>query len=193
MAHQLTWKGKRVMEIKEIEQVKEIPYGMSLEDWFEKEGTKIIKYLQNDNTNYQLINLKKPFDYFNKNIFILDCKNKKFENDKIICSDDEIRIYNYNYYYYKIITKMFYKLKGWELPKKRNFKKITDLQYGEYFKFKEVRCHCKFICIDENEILYRELFNDKREPKAIYLKEDEIVEIIDEKDLKMITFNDIEE
>ena len=143
-------------EIKEIEQVKEIPYGMNLEDWFEKEGFKIESYLQENKENYNLI-------VDGNNFFLLDYKTKRFEYTEL--NQD---FYNFNFdkfdsYYYTSMTKTFYKLKGWEFPKVKEVIKIKNLKYGECFRLYDAKykrlCNTKykFICTEDNVAIVKSL------------------------------------
>lgn len=149
------------MEIKEIEQVKKIPYGISLEDWLINEGVKIESYLQNDKANYEFIvdkMLSRDDDccfHIPKNIYILDYKTKRFESAKICQDETNQNVDEVIKYYFKSITESFYNLKDWKLPKEKEYT-MKDLKKNDYFCFFEnMKSVWKFLCIDENMIIVR--------------------------------------
>lgn len=159
------------MEIKEIEQVKEIPYGMNLEDWFEKEGFKIESYLQENKENYNLIVYENDdFPYIPKSILILDYKTKRFECTELKCTELNQDVDKFNSYYYVSMVKTFYKLKGWELPKVKEVIKIKNLKYGECFRFYSTKY--KFICIEDGIAIVKSL---DRNIILVYDKDTEVI------------------
>lgn len=150
------------MANKIIERTFVIPDGMNFKSWCETEYLKIRKMFEyRVTTEIKGCNLRFTvtlIDYETKRIGVSD-NNVSFEIGAI---------------------KAFYDYKGWDLPKEQKKIKLKDLKYGECFTLPDYPYGFKFICIEDDFAITKNLKNNII---TVHDKEYEVVRC-DEPELK---------
>ena len=141
----------------EIKRTFIVPAGMTFKSWCETEYLKIRKKFEykvtTEITEIRGCNLRFTvtlIDYETKRIGVSD-NNVSFEVGAV---------------------KAFYDYKGWKLPKEQKKIKLKDLKYGEYFTLPDYPYGFKFICIEDNFAITKNL---KSNIITVHDKEYEVV------------------